>query len=54
MPDACLWPGLSWLNLGFSSVLTTCKSWAIFFVTSFCVNLIVFFAVMMHCISYAS
>ena len=40
MPGACLWLGLLWLCLDFSLALTACGSWALFFVSSWCVNLI--------------
>ena len=44
MTDACLWLGPPWLGLGFSVALTVCWSWALFFVSAWCVNLIgVFF-----------
>ena len=39
MPGACLWLGLPWLSLGFSLALTVCGSWALFFVSSWCVGL---------------
>ena len=44
MPDACLWLDPPLLGLGFSLSLAVCGSWALFFVSSWCSNLIrVFF-----------
>ena len=48
MPDAYLWLDPSWLNLGFSLALTVCESWAIFFVSSWSVNLIRVFSVVVR------
>ena len=40
MPDAYLWLDPPWLNLEFSLALAVCGSWALFSVSSWCVNLI--------------
>ena len=37
VPGACLWLDPPWLGLGFSLALTVCESWALFFVSSWCV-----------------
>ena len=39
-PDAYLWLDPLWLNLGFSLALTICESWALFFLSSWCVGLV--------------
>ena len=56
MPDACVWLGPQWLNLGFSLVLTGCELRAPVFVTSYLIIVCLFLfiislSVMMHCIS---
>ena len=40
VPDDFLKLDPPWLNLRFSLSLTICESWALFFVSSWCVNLI--------------
>ena len=52
MPDAYLWLDPPWLNLGFSLALTVCESWVIFFVSSWSVNFIRVFSVVVRCFGW--